>query len=370
MSLNLGMGEQMIESAIETRLSHVQLFKKGFYADKEINKTIPSGSELLGKIRQMQEVEAAVGRVKVTAMAASPVTGTGVMIHGVVPEDEHSVTRIHEMLTHGTYFETDKQNPAVIGAKLAEKLKTKLGAKIVLTAQALDGDITAGAFRVVGIYKTPSSVFDGSAVFVKKADIDRILGLGGRIHEIAIMARDSEGIPDFAGKLERLSPQLEVLTWGELAPELEYTKEAMSQYLYIFMIIILLSLAFGIVNIMLMAVLERVRELGVLMAVGMKHGRIFAMIVLETVLLAISGGIIGMGLGAASIAYLGRTGIDLSIVSKGLASFGASEILYPQMALAEYPKLLLLVIVVAVLSAIYPAIKAVKINPVKAIRTY
>lgn len=370
MSLNLGMGEQMIESAIETRLSHIQLFKKGFYADKEINKTIPSGSELLGKIRQMQEVEAAVGRVKVTAMAASPVTGTGVMIHGVVPEDEHSVARIHEMLTHGTYFETDKRNPAVIGAKLAKKLKTKLGAKIVLTAQALDGDITAGAFRVVGIYKTPSSVFDGSAVFVKKADIDRILGLGGRIHEIAIMARDSEGIPDFAEKLERLFPQLEVLTWGELAPELEYTKEAMSQYLYIFMIVILLSLAFGIVNIMLMAVLERVRELGVLMAVGMKHGRIFAMIVLETVLLAISGAIIGMGLGAASIAYLGRTGIDLSIVSKGLASFGASEILYPQMALVEYPKLAVLVLVVAVLSAIYPAIKAVKINPVKAIRTY
>lgn len=370
MAFSIGWGEQMIQSAFETRISHIHICKKGFYASKEISKTIPSGAEILEEVRQMPEVEAAVGRVKVMAMATSPVNAAGVMIHGIVPEDEQQVTRIHEMLTQGDYFNTDRRNRVIVGEKLAEKLEIKLGSKIVLTAQRLDGDITAGAFRVVGIYKTPSSVFDGGAVFVHKRDMDRILGLDGQIHEIAVIARDFKSIPDLARDLRNEHPGLEVITWSDLAPDLGYLRGAMQQMLYIFVAVILLALVFGIVNTMLMSVLERVRELGVLMAVGMKRGKIFLMVVLETVVLAIVGGVVGMAIGSASVAFLGRVGIDLSMASEALARFGTSEVVYPQMPVGEYPRLALLVIVVAVLSAIYPAIKAVKVNPVTAIRTY
>ncbi len=370
MALSIGWGEQMLQSAFDTRISHVHIFEKGFYESKEIGKSIPSGLEILREVRQRPEVEAAVGRVRVTAMVTSPVTGAGVMVQGVVPEDERLITKIYDMLTEGTYFETNKRNPVILGEKLVEKLEVKMGSKVVLTAQRLDGDITAGAFRVVGIYKTVSSSFDAMTVFVNRGDIDRILGLDGRIHEIAVVARDYETISDLTESISNEHPELNVVMWSDLAPDLGYLEGAMAQLLYIFVVVILLALVFGIVNTMLMSVLERIRELGVLMAVGMKHGRIFLMVVLESIMLAILGGAVGLVVGVASVAFLGRVGIDLSYASETLATWGSSAIIYPHLPLAEYPKLLLLVIVVAVLSAIYPAIKAVKINPVKAIRTY
>jgi putative ABC transport system permease protein len=364
------MVDQMVRTAFDTRISHLHIFRQGYYADKTVDKTIPDGPELLDEVRGMPGVKSAVSRVKVMAMATSAAAGTGVMVTGVVPEDEMKVSRIHEMLREGVYFNTDRRNPAVIGEKLAQKLEVKLGAKVVLTAQMLNGDMTAGAFRVVGIFKTPSSVFDGSTVFVRKGDIAGLLGLGDQFHEIAVVMNSLDLVPDLAEKLRKMHPELEVMTWGKMAPDLEYSYELMDEFIYIFMAVILVALVFGIVNTMLMSVLERVRELGVLMAVGMTHGRIFLLVVLESVLLAMSGGLTGILIGAGSIALLERTGINLAVVSKGLASFGISEVLYPSMPLAEYPKLVALVVAVAVLSAIYPAIRAVKVNPVKAIRTY
>ncbi len=360
----------MVRTAFDTRISHLHIFREGYYADKTVDKTIPDGTELLEEVRGIPGVESAVSRVKVMAMATSPATGTGVMVTGIVPGDEMHVSRIREMLTEGSYFDTDRRNPAVIGEKLAEKLELKLGAKMVLTAQMLNGDITAGAFRIVGIFKTPSSVFDGGTVFVRKGDIAGLLGLEDRFHEIAVATKSLDLVPELAERVRSKHPELEVMTWGKMAPDLEYSYELMDEFIYIFMAVILVALVFGIVNTMLMSVLERVRELGVLMAVGMTHGRIFLLVVLESVLLAMSGGLAGIIVGAGSIALLERTGINLAIVSKGLASFGISEVLYPSMPLAEYPKLVALVVAVAVLSAIYPAIKAVKVNPVKAIRTY
>jgi len=370
MSISMGMVEQMTRSTIETRVSHIHIFEKGFYADKETAKTIPAGNRILGDIRQMPEVLSAVGRVKITAMASSAHAARGVVVNGIVPEEEPGVTKIHEMITQGVYFGAEKRNTAVIGEKLAEELEVELGDKIVLTAQALDADIAAGAFRIAGLYKTPSSVFDGATVFVRRDDIAKILGLGDGIHEIAIIVEDPGTVSELAGRLRGRYVDLDVMAWGDLAPELEYTNAAMSQMLYIYMMVILLALAFGIVNTMLMSVLERVRELGVLIAVGMNHRRIFAMVVIETILLSVSGGVAGMALGAASIALLGRVGINLAVVSRALASFGVSEILYPRMPLVQYPRLAILVVGVALLSAIYPAIRAVRVDPVTAIRTY
>jgi putative ABC transport system permease protein len=370
MSISMGMVEQMTRSTIATRVSHIHLFEKGFYAHKEIGKTIPLGGIILEEIQGMSEVRAAVGRMKVTAMATSAHAGLGVLVSGILAEEESGVTKIHEMIIDGVYLGTEKRNPAVIGKKLAEKLEVGLGDKIVLTAQTLSGDIAAAAFRIAGVYKTPSSVFDAATVFVRRADMDRVLGLEGRIHEIAMLLENPDAVSEVAARLRQRYVGLDVMTWGDLAPELEYTNAAMSQMLYIYMMVILLALAFGIVNTMLMSVLERVRELGVLIAVGMNHRRIFAMVVVETVLLSICGAIGGMLLGATSIAVLGRTGINLSIVSRALASFGVSEILYPTMPFVQYPRLAALVVGVAVLSAVYPAIKAVKVDPVTAIRTY
>jgi putative ABC transport system permease protein len=140
--------------------------------------------------------------------------------------------------------------------------------------------------------------------------------------------------------------------------------------LYIFLMIILLALVFGITNTMLMGVLERIRELGVLKALGLKGGRMFGMILFETVMLSLVGAVAGIVAGAGTIGIFAKVGINLSIVSQGLAEFGMSDIVYPTLARGAYLNVTVLVILTALISAVYPGIKAIRLNAVQAIRTY
>ena len=365
-----GMLEQIVESAIDTRVAHIQIHAPGFRAHKEVAKVIPNASQAIEIAKKIPDVKFVSGRSIVAGMASSAVTGSGVEIFGIVPDDERNISEIYNLIEEGTYFDTKKRNPAVIGRKLAQKLEVKVGNKIVLTAQGRGGDIDAGAFKVVGIYKTVATTFDEATVFARQEDVDRIFRLEGGIHEIAVMTDDVLLADSLKPKLVEALPDLEVSRWSDIAPDLAMMTEATQQMLYVFMIIILLALVFGITNTMLMSVLERVREIGVVMALGMKHLKIFAMIVIETICLSMIGGVLGIIAGAVTMKLMAHTGIDLSVVSEGLNEWGMSEYVYPVLAAAEYPRIAIMVIVTAVIASIYPAIKAVRLNPVEAIRTY
>jgi ABC-type lipoprotein release transport system permease subunit len=364
-----GMQEQMVRSAISDRTAHIQIHAKGFLDRKEIGLIIPDGHKVLDSVRRVPGVKYATGRVVISGMASSPTTATGVMMYGIVPSDEEHISDISTKMVDGTYFQSDIRNPIIAGKDLVKKLALKEGNKTVLTAQDLNGDISAGAFRITGIFKTVSSQFDKTTIFANRDDLARIFNLDGQLHEIAIIVDDINRIPAITAELQTMFPNLSVESWEELAPELSLMTDTTMQFLVIFIVIVLLALAFGTTNTMLMGVIERVRELGVIVALGMSHGRIFLMIVLETVFLAITGGVVGMILSYASIEILYRTGINLSIVSKGLAAFGSSEILRPILPWQAYPIIGAFVVITAIIAAIYPAIKAIKLNPVEAIRT-
>ena len=162
--------------------------------------------------------------------------------------------------------------------------------------------------------------------------------------------------------------ELLVQNWKQLAPELGYINEIGDMYIYIFVVIILLSLGFGIVNTMLMVVLERVKEIGMLMAIGMSKLRIFWMLMLETVLLTATGGFLGMVFGLAVSFATQKNGIDLSFYAKGLEEMGYSALVFPVIE----PKMIviigLLVLATGILASIYPARKALKYKPAEAIR--
>jgi len=303
-------------------------------------------------------------------MASSPATASGIEIYGVNPEDERRVTDLSQQLVEGTYFESGKRNSAVIGKKLAEKLNAKVGSKIVLTSQDASGDLAAGAFRIAGIFKTSSTIFDEGIVFILRPDAGRTFGLDENIHEIALVLDDSKKVAEFSRELGKELEGLDVESWRELAPDLALATESASQQLYIFLIIILLAMVFGITNTMLMGVIERTRELGVLMALGMKGSRIFTMIFLETLALTAVGALIGILLGSGTIHIFGRVGLDMSLFSEGLAAFGMGSVWYPTLPLKEYPIIVLLSAATAIISSLYPGIKAVRLKPVEAIRSY
>lgn len=365
-----GMSAQMVRSAIETRTAHIEIHARGFVEHPAIGNAIPNGAAALASVRAMEGVTEAVGRAVVPSMASSAATGTGVALYGVDPEAEAAISTVHRKIVAGDYLGPEGRNACVIGRALADKLKLEVGGKIVIQAQAPDGTIAGGAFRIVGLFKTVSLEFDKTVVFARTEDVDRIFGLGGAIHEIAVLTNGLTDVAPLRDRLETRFPKLDVETWDELEPEVHLLDSTGQQMSEILMTLIMVALVFGITNTMLMGVLERTRELGVLISLGMRQRLIFGMIMIETIVLSGLGGLAGAALGGATVAALGRVGIDLGIIATGLASAGVESTLYPRLIGSEYPFVALLVIVTAALGAVYPSVKASRLDPVSAMRTY
>jgi ABC-type lipoprotein release transport system permease subunit len=249
-------------------------------------------------------------------------------------------------------------------------IKYRLKRKIVLSFQALDGHIAYDAFRVVGVYKTANSAFDGMNLFVRDTDISSVASLqSGQVNQIAVLLNSVNDDQLVAEQIRSINPALDVQTWDTIMPEAAMYSGAMDFFLFIFLIIILLALGFGIVNTMLMAVLERVKELGMLMAIGMNKKRVFRMIMLETVFLGLTGAMIGTLLCYLLVWWTGNTGLDLSALYKeGFEAIGFSAKVYPTIGFESFVQIIFMVILTGVLASIYPARKALKLNPAEAIR--
>ena len=363
-SLNRG----FINNSIEHQYSHIQLHHPEYKKDQEVKYLIENSKSTLDQVRSIGLVKAVSSRLLSSGMIASSKSSMGILIKGVDPESEAAVTKLDEKVTDGTYFEGVKRNPMLISEKLGEKLQVKLRSKVVLTFQDLNGEITAAAFRVVGFYNTGFAQYDERNVFVRGADLAGLLGTTDASHEIAIYLHDPEMVESTVALLKNDHGKLLVEGWRELAPELDLIIEQIYVNMLILMSIIMVALTFGIINTMLMAVLERVRELGMLMSIGMNKLRIFLMIVFETVMLALVGGPVGMLLGFLTVYYFGINGIDMSMYSEGLQEFGMQELIRPYLEGKIYMQLAVMVMVTSVLGSIYPAIKALQLKPVEAIR--
>jgi ABC-type lipoprotein release transport system permease subunit len=367
-SVSSGLNEQRTKDALNSYLSHIQIHNPEFIKDNNVEFRINDMDPLRNILRGNPDVKAFSERVVLSGMVSSSAGGFGARITGVNPEQEKSVSTMHEKVLEGGYFEGIKRNPVFLGKKLAEKLKVGLRKKIVLTFQKDNGDIITAAFRVVGIYKTANAKADEMNVFVRSSDINRLLEENAGYHEVAIISNNLAEIDTISGSLGAALPNLSVRSWKEISPDLGYADEMMMQMLYIIIGIILMALSFGIINTMLMAVLERKRELGMLMSVGMNKTKVFFMVVIETVFISMVGGPIGVLLGYLTVVHFGKAGIDLSIIGKGLEEFGVSTTIYPYLESSFYLNVTIMVIIAAILSSIYPAIKALQLKPAEAVR--
>ena len=368
MAMTLGLNEQRMNGAISTYLSHVQVHDAQYSKEQNINYYIQNKEKILNKIEGDNNIKAYAKRTIVTAMAANSNGSYGVQIVGINPAEEKKLTSISDKLIEGTYLNKFKRNPIVIGKALADKLDLNLRSKIVITLQDINSNIVSTSFRVEGIFRTSSSMFDEATLFVKMDDLEQITGLSGQIHEIAILANSIDNTEKIKSNLNKDILGSKAETWSDIAPELGYANEMMSRFIYIFMGIIFLALAFSIINTMLMAVLERKKELGMLMSVGMNKSRIFSMITLETLFISALATPIGMLLSFWTISYFGEVGIDLSIVAKGLESLGIGTRIYTFLPRQLYINITFLSLLVTFVSALFPARRALKLNPVEAIK--
>jgi putative ABC transport system permease protein len=365
-----GMVNQRINSVIKTEVSHIQIHASGYMEDTQLHNALYFDSLNLSILDTISDLEAYSTRLITSGMMVSAKTGTGVQLIGINPDDEKEVTNIAEKLQDGKYLEGIKRNPIVIGESLANKLQVKLRSRLVVSLQQMDGEITRAQFRVAGIYKTSNSMYDQMNAFVRTNDLKNILNTDLNFaHEIAIIVKDNDEVEALATTLSELYPDLDVRDWRKLMPEVSLIEESMNIQMLFIIIIILLALGFGIVNTMLMAVLERVKELGMLMAVGMNKLRVFMMIMLETIFLALTGGLVGVVAGTLFSWGLGKRGMDLSQWSEAYARMGFDTLIYPSLEWGMVIQVTVLVIITGIIGSIPPAIKALRLRPADAIRT-
>ena len=365
-----GLTEQRISHALNTEIGHIQIHRPDFIVREDFNLVIQNSDSIEQILIHIPEISGYSSRLVINSIASSAETGTNVKIIGVDPEKEKCVSDLHKKLIEGNYFEKYKGVPVIIGSKLAEKLKVKLNSKILLQMRDEKDNISPGVFRIGGIFKTSNSVFDEYAVFALKSDLVRFTGIDpATSHEIVVFLKDFRQSPKIAAELNMLFPGLEIKSWKELDVILNFLSDEVDQYFYLLMVFILIALIFGIVNTMIMSVLERIKELGVLMAIGMTRLRIVKMILYETVFLTLSGAVIGIIAGLAFIKYFGHRGVDLSIWSKGFEHLGFNPIIYITIEPVYVFITAILVVLTGLLAAVFPIIKTIKLDIVMALRS-
>ena len=369
-----GMMNSFINNSIEQVISHIQIHHPKYEEEQDVKYRIEHPGQIADQLRVDPQVQAVSVRSIANGMIATSSITRGIQITGVDPESEIQIRQFDSKITQGEYFGDSRSNQILIGERLAEKLKIDLRKKVVLTFQDLDGNITSAAFRIVGLFRTNNKPFDESQVFVMRSDLNRLLSneeedVNGSIaHEIAVLLKDAGAVEVLDAEWGAAFPDLLVQTYREISPDLELYESQMQFISLIYLTIIMFALLFGIINTMLMAVLERFRELGMLMAIGMNKVKVFTMIVLETVLLCLVSAPIGLLLGWGTIRYLGSRGLNLSAYSESIAQYGMSEMVYFQVDPIVYWQVPVAVAITALIAAIYPAWKAIRLRPVEAIR--
>jgi ABC-type lipoprotein release transport system permease subunit len=367
-----GMVNQKIESTIYTEVSHIQVHQPGFVQNPEISEFMPNADSIALFARENSNVLAVSRRLKAPVMINSPRVSTGVNLIGVDPKDETAVSELFKNMCDscGNYLEEGKTNQILISKRIADRLKIKLRSKVVVTMQDTAGNLTGAAFRVCGIFKTFNAPFDEGNAFILNSDFRRLtLMPESASHEITMILKSNEALLDVKEQLQQQFPNQTVRTWKDIQPENAMMSEWMAVMNYFIVGIILLTLGFGILNTMLMAVLDRIKEIGMLIAIGMARARVFSMIMLETIMLSLIGGAGGVILSLSLLKMFETNGFDFSMYSDAFERMGYPSVIYPTIPTEFFVGLTILVLLTGIISAIYPARKAIKLKPIEAIRT-
>lgn len=359
-----GWGRATIESEICNQLSHTQVHAPRFNDNYDINSYF-TREDVEPLVCSPVNAVGTSYRLKLYGMLASASNTVGIFAHGVNPDEEKKASILYRHIpdTLGNFLENTKM-PIVISARTARKLKAKLRSKLVLSIQDVDGEMQSIAFRVGGIFETNNSIFDETSVFIRDRDIRPYTGLPrDAVHEVAILAESVKSGKENTRILSHALPHMEVQGWETLQPALGLIHAWTDLINMIILSIFLIALSFGIVNTMLMAVLERTKELGVLACIGMNKRNIFKMVMFETLCLTLAGSVAGIVLAWWVVGYTGTHGIDLSfLLDANFRNIGFSTTVYPLLETRAFLEIITLVMITGILSAIYPAYRALKIN--------
>ena len=366
-ALMRGMVNEMLRDGIQVLPGHVQIHHPGFRDDPSINNLIPATETELRRTFGDGDFEAWASRVKVPAVITSERESRGITLLGIDPADEATTSFVVNDIVEGRFLAGAADSGVIVGKKLVEKLDTRLGKRIVLMSQDPENEIADRGFRVVGIFDSDPDSHEETYVFAGKETIQKMLGVEDRVTEVFFLGNDVRNVePLFEAVSSLAGPDLDVKRWYELDTYLGAMINMMDGFVLVWVIVIFLALSFGLVNTLVMAVFERIREIGLMLALGMRPSSIVGQVILESLLLLCIGLALGNGIAWLAVSSL-KDGIDISGVAQGMEMMGASSILYPVLHLRDVITANVVVLVLGFLASLSPAWRASRYQPVEAI---
>jgi ABC-type lipoprotein release transport system permease subunit len=366
-ALMRGMVNDMLRGGIQTLPGHVQIHHPGFRDDPSVNNLISATGTALDEIFSDNGLEPWASRVKVPAVISSERESRGVTLFGIDPAAEAQITFVADDIAEGRYLEDEADSGVVIGRKLADKLDTRLGKRVVLMSQDPDNEIADRGFRIVGIYDSDPDSLEETFVFAGRATIQKMLGIGDRVTEVVFLAADHQNVEPLYKRVSELAgPDVDVEPWYELDKYLSTMLNMMDGFVLVWIVVVFLALSFGLVNTLVMAVFERIREIGLMLALGMRPANILGQIVLESLLLLVIGLALGNAFAWMTVVPL-KDGIDISVVAEGMDMMGASSMLYPDLQIHDVIMANIVVLALGFLASLSPAWRASRYQPVEAI---
>jgi len=364
-----GITDQMVRNGISTLTGHIQIHHKDYRNDPDIENSMTEPGVLETVFNNTLPPEAVwTSRVRVSAVASNARHSSGVILLGADPAKEEKISFIGGAVTLGRFLKPDDPHGIVVGQALVDKFETKLGRKLVLMSQDTGREIASRAFRIVGIFRAEMEATEKQFVFVSLPVAQEMLKLKKGISEVSMILNSHQKANEIAAVLRGALPanDYEVQTWQEAMPMVTAILKMYDGFIFLWFFVVFIAMGFGIVNTTLMAVYERIREFGLLKALGMKPWWIVRQVLTESFYLLVLGMIIGTGLGALSVLALSGTGIDLSSVAAGAEFAGMSRMIYPVFESKDVVTANLVVFILGIIVSLYPAIKAARFTPIEA----
>jgi len=366
-ALTRGMVDQMIVDGIKALPGHVQVHNPAYLDDPSINNLIPmTDGELQARFGESGFV-AWSSRVKVPAVITSERDSRGITLLGIDPVAERGFSFFDYDEVDGRFLEDENDNGIVIGRKLAEILETEIGKRIVIMSQDPENDVADRGFRVVGLYTASTGAVEEAFAFSGKATVQKMLGIEGETTEVVFLGADYRDVDStYEAVVAAVDGNVVVNRWYDVDTYLGSMMKVMDGFVLIWVVVIFLALSFGLVNTLVMAVFERVREIGLMLALGMKPASILGQIIIESMLLLALGLAMGTSLSWLTIIPL-QSGVDISFVGEGMEMFGAASVLYPKLYIGDVILANIVVLVLGFLASLSPAWRASRYEPVEAL---
>lgn len=370
-----GVHEKMIEDSVRIHSGHVQVAGQGYLEDRTLEQYVVLDAELERAVAATPGITGHAPRLNAFGLLSKDEATKGVILFGVDPAREGNVSTLPSRIEEGRFLPDGVERPIVLGDALARNLGAAVGDRLLLYSIAYTFENAYDLFEVTGTIRLPEPALERSLALIRLDDAQAFFAYGDRVSEVAVLLEDARAVPAATGALRQVlatgadAELVEVNSWNQVMPELEQFIFIDDAGMYIMLAILVIVVAFGILNTILMSVLERTRELGVMLALGLRPAAIFRLVYFESMMLAAVGLAVGLALAIPLVLYLAAHPIPLDSMADAWALIGAEPVMTFVLRAGNPVGSTVTILVVAALAALYPAVKASRARPVDALRS-